>query len=206
MKAVKMCASMRSSRRWWMGRRPRSFLSSRKACSISPWSMYFFGIAVGEVGAQKVGALVLGAGFADARPVELPLEGGWGYGVAFLGDSDGDELPGAAGLGFGDGEAGDEFVAGEGTLRRRGGAPLGATDAGVEGAQGLHGAAELLDAHGDFLEGAGVALGQDEGVALFAVFVHGARDFHADAGLDFLPSGLFQLVAEDADHSTNTIL
>ena len=41
--------------------------------------------------------------------------------------------------------------------------------------------------------------GQDEGVAFFAVFVHGAGDLHADARLDFFPGGFLQLVAEDAE-------
>ena len=158
-----------------------------------------FGIAVGEVGPQQVGAFVLGAGFADAGPVEVPLEGVGRDGFAFFGDGDGDQLPGAPGLGLGDGEAGDEFVAGEGALRRGCGEPFRAADAGVQGAEGLHGGAEFLHAHGHFLEGAGVALGQDEGVAFPAVLVEGARDFHADAGLDFLPCGLFQPVAENAE-------
>ena len=67
--------------------------------------------AVGEVGAQQVGAFVLRAGFADTRPVEVPGEGGRRDRFTLLREGDMDQAPGAAGLGLGDGKAADQFVA-----------------------------------------------------------------------------------------------
>src|SRR5271154_2108221 len=100
-----MCASMRCSSWWWIGRRCRSSFMVLKAASISTRPPQLGRVFAGEIGAQQI-ATFAPADLAQPGAIEREAEGS-----ALLRHHNIDQTPGRRSLGARGAELHEQFLA-----------------------------------------------------------------------------------------------